>query len=109
MLPFDETVARLSRAVEVLWEVEGWPKDQLIDLRLVTQMEELYQVDSYEEAIAWSAWMSEHEQKRKIKHRSRFRNWCKNAKQFRDARKVARHRGPETDGHGEDVSARQRW
>ena len=111
MLPFDDEADRLTKAVEVLWSVDGWPRDQVKDLAFVRQLEDAFGGNVYEEAVAWAAWMSEHEQKKQIKYRSRFRNWCFVAREFRErnAAKMARHRGPEDEGHGDDVSATRGW
>ncbi len=111
MLPFDTTDDELA-VLETLQAVPGWPVDSTYDLQMIRALAFAYRtVDLGKEALAWSVWMSEHEQTKKIKYRSRFGNWVKNAERFaRDnGGRVERHRGPETEGHGDAVSSEREW
>lgn len=114
MLPLFDDVSDDERAiVETLHAVEGWPADWGKDLVCVRRWTKLYpEIDVYEEAVRWAAWMTEHESRKKIKHRARFGNWLQKAAEFK--RREIRRRGhshsrAEQEGHGDRVEARRDW
>lgn len=105
-----------KRVVDVLHSVEGWPIDFGKDAEFLHRMQDVFpELDLYDEACGFAAWMSEHSQKKSLKHRARFRNWLKKADEFRKEKRgpgsgrYSSHRDPQVEGHGETVQARKDW
>jgi hypothetical protein len=92
--------------LDELWRVAGWPKDPAKDEAFVRELRRQFpQVDLVEESRRWALWMLDKAPKGKVRHRDRFRNWCKGAVAYRGAGGGDR-RAPVTRAPGGDAP---RW
>ena len=109
----------MSEVLNVLRSVDGWDIDDSKDKVLVENIQKQYPtIDILEEARAWQVWMLDYKSKKSVNHRSRFRNWCKKATEFKenDGKSTSRykqtgrsHRNAESEGHGESVQITESW
>ena len=109
----------MKETLEVLRSVDGWIVDDNKDQLLLENISKQYtKIDILEEARAWQVWMLDYKAKKSVNHRSRFRNWCKKATEFKEqnGKSTSRykqtgrsHRNAESDGHGESVQITESW
>lgn len=109
----------MTETLEVLRSVDGWIVDDSKDEILLQNIVKQYpKIDILEEARAWQVWMLDFKSKKAVNHRSRFRNWCKKATEFKenDGKSKSRyketgrsHRSAEKDGHGDEVQLTESW
>ena len=112
MMPlFDDIPVPIQKTLKVLHGLEDWPVDLGKDVEFLTRMMELYPaVNVYEEAVGYSAWLSEHQSKKKVKHRARFRNWLRNADRWADRKPgISGHHRAEAGGHGTTGKVDRKW
>ena len=110
---------KMKETLEVLRSVDGWIVDDKKDQLLLENISKQYtKIDILEEARAWQVWMLDYKSKKSVNHRSRFRNWCKKATEFKEQngqstsryKQTGRsHRNAESDGHGESVQITESW
>jgi len=108
----------MSEILKVLRSVEGWKLDDSKDKVMLETIKSAYpKIDLLEEARAWQVWMLDFDNKKKINHRARFRNWCKKATEYKenDGKNSSgysaggrAHRKAEA-GHGEEVRFTESW
>jgi len=110
---FNELDEHDQQTIGVLHGVAGWPQDWGKDTTMMVNLHRAFpEIDLMVEAVAWAAWMTEHEQKKKIKHRHRFGNWVKNTYGWdreRSDRSGRAHQNPEREGHGNSVQSPGEW
>lgn len=83
MLPLFDTGDPIEPVLAALQNVPGYPFDVEKDTVLVRDLLDSYpQLDLVEEIRGWTAWMLDHEQKKKVNRRARLRRWCGNAVEF---------------------------
>lgn len=109
----------MKEVLKVLRSVDGWIVDDKKDQTLIENITNQYtKIDILEEARAWQVWMLDYKSKKAVNYRSRFRNWCKKATEFKenDGKSTSRykqtgrsHRKAESDGHGESVQITESW
>jgi len=110
---------KMKETLKVLRSVDGWIVDDKKDQLLLENISKQYtKIDILEEARAWQVWMLDYKSKKSVNHRSRFRNWCKKATEFKenDGKSTSRykqtgrsHRVAEKEGHGESVQITESW
>lgn len=109
-----------KKILEVLRSVDNWDSDDKKDKILLENIVMQYpKINLLEEARAWQVWMLDFKAKKNVNHRSRFRNWCKKATEFKENdgknqnngyRQTGRsHRNAEKEGHGEEVRFTESW
>lgn len=118
-LSYNYFMDNMSEVLKTLRSVDGWIVDDTKDKILITNIEKQYpKIDILEEARAWQVWMLDYNSKKAINHRSRFRNWCKKATEFKENngksasgyKQTGRsHRNAESEGHGDGVEITESW
>tara|TARA_Y100000591_G_C21735341_1_gene646324 strand:- start:764 stop:1102 length:339 start_codon:yes stop_codon:yes gene_type:complete len=108
-----------QKILKVLRSVPNWDVDDEKDGILLDNIVKQYpKINMLEEARAWQVWMLDFKSKKTVNHRSRFRNWCKKATEFKEQdgksksgyRQTGRsHRNAEKEGHGESVRLTESW
>lgn len=103
---FDDPTDVLQPFLQELWKTPGWPVDETKDRALLRDLREQFpSLDLIEEIRQWRVWMLDHESKKKVRHRARFRVWCAKAVEFAASRGVG---GPRrTSGGSRPVPAAQ--
>lgn len=109
----------MTDVLKVLRSVDGWVADEKKDNVMLDNIKQQYpKINLLEEARAWQVWMLDFKAKKNVNHRSRFRNWCKKATEFKEndgkIRSTSRengrsHRVAEKEGHGDEVQFTESW
>ena len=77
MFGSDPKVAMVLRELQA---TKGWPFDPATDEVFVKDlMSQFPRLDLPEEVRKYRAWLYDYDGKKKVRHRARFRNWCRNA------------------------------
>jgi hypothetical protein len=93
--------------LQELWKFPGWPVDEAKDRALLADLREQFPaLDLIEEIRQWRVWMLDHESKKKVRHRARFRVWCAKAAEFEERRGVG---GPRRTSGGSRPVPTAQW
>lgn len=73
----------IEPVLAALQKVPDYPYDERKDRVLVRDLLDSFpQLDLTEEIRGWTAWMLDHDQKKKVNRRARLRTWCSRAVEY---------------------------
>jgi hypothetical protein len=98
---------KIEAALVELAKMPRFPSDPAVDVSWLRDLIDEYPtVDVVEEIKKWRTWMLEHESRRKVNYRARFRNWCKRSAEWQSRPRTGWSSGSSKANAGAGLSAR---